>query len=808
MISGHSLSFRLFWLLALADFGGQAAAQSITLTYVGARTIATGTTVGGVEFGGISGISYNPYTDRFVAVTDDSRAAGASRLWTIALGYESTKFTSAAAESSMQLKTEGNLPLPLADTEGIAGNLDGSFYLSHEGLAAGSDPVSSIPPWILRFDGATGRRVPGDFPIVEWNFTGTVGQPATATDAAAPLLDGANNGTISGGHSYQAGPPGCGTALSIGAARVTTTFSPALVNNTQQVTMAAWIRPNVINPAIGNYVLGGIGFIRFSGSGQLNVGFFTSASWVEAAGGQPASWYVGAWNHVAATFDNGTVSLWVNGALVATNTTHANGGAAIAASASDWTGQFIVGGAPGDAGDFSYNGLVDEVRLLNFVQVAPYPTASSVRPEAALPVKFLPRDTSGNAVAPSASNQTSGVVSNLSLECLGITPSRRFLFTANEAALKQDYSGTYNSDSNQAQNSETRIVRFGGLPDDPSATQEKVYRADQGTLFFVVRRFNTVPEVLPVDDGGRLLVMERGLTANNTNTGSYRIRIYLVDFNQANATDVAGINALVGASYTRLTKTLLWESSSNMDNVEAMCWGRDIDGFRTLVLASDNNFSGAQASQFHVLRTNIPAVARRNLALTTAGSGSVGAAPPAAWYPDGAEVKVTATPSPAWTFDAWLGTSTDATNPLALTMDADKSLSARFLAPYDIWLKGHFTAQEIADSIITTPGADPDFDGMANLLESAAGLDPRARDTAGTPAADVSGGWFTLTYRRDASRTDITCQVESSGDLGQPGWLPISDEYVGNEGGFEWRRASVPLSEGRKFLRLKVGRLF
>ena len=183
-------------------------------------------------------------------------------------------------------------------------------------------------------------------------------------------------------------------------------------------------------------------------------------------------------------------------------------------------------------------------------------------------------------------------------------------------------------------------------------------------------------------------------------------------------------------------------------------------------------------------------------------------APPAAWYPDGAEVKVTATPSPAWTFDAWLGTSTDATNPLALTMDADKSLSARFLAPYDIWLKGHFTAQEIADSIITTPGADPDFDGMANLLESAAGLDPRARDTAGTPAADVSGGWFTLTYRRDASRTDITCQVESSGDLGQPGWLPISDEYVGNEGGFEWRRASVPLSEGRKFLRLRVRRLF
>lgn len=801
------LSVGLVLHLALGGFGGTAAAQDITLTYLGARSIATGTAVGGAEFGGISGLSYNPHTDRFVAVTDDSRAAGASRLWTIALGYDNTSFTSAAAESSVQLRTAGGLPLPLADTEGIAANLDGSFYLSHEGLAAGSDPVSSIPPWVWRFDGATGRRVPGDFPIVEWNFTGTAGQPAAATDAAAPLLDGANNGTISGGHSYQAGPPGLGTALSIGAARVTTTFTPSLINSTQQVTVAAWIKP--ATAANGNYVLGGASsFLRWSGD-KLNAGFYTQEyAWVECSGGNAPSWYVGAWNHVAATFDNGAVSLWVNGALVATNTTYANGGATIAASASDWTGQFNIGGAPWAAGDFSYNGLVDEVRLLNFVQAAPYPSAPSVRPEAALPVKFLPRDASGNPVAPGASNQTSGVVSNLSLECLGITPSRRFLFTANEAALRQDYNGTYNSDTNQAQNSETRIVRFGGLPDNPSATQEKVYRADQGTLFVFVRRFNTVPEVLPVDDGGRLLVMERGLTANNTNTGSYRIRIYLVDFNQANATDVAGINALVGASYTRLTKTLLWESSSNMDNVEAMCWGRDIEGFRTLVLASDNNFSTSQISQFHVLRTNIPAVARRNLALAADGSGSVAAVPSAPWYPDGAEVKVTATPSAAWTFEAWSGSTTGATNPLALTMDGDKSLAARFLAPYDMWLKGYFSAQEIADGIITAPDADPDHDGMANLLESAAGLDPRARDTDGMPEAGTSGGWFTLTYRRDPSRPDITCQVEASSDLGQTGWLPLPDEHVGNEGAFEWRRAAVPLSEGRQFLRLKVGRLF
>ncbi len=80
-------------------------------------------------------------------------------------------------------------------------------------------------------------------------------------------------------------------------------------------------------------------------------------------------------------------------------------------------------------------------------------TTGNKEADVALPVKFLPCDGSGNPVAPSASNQSSGVVSNLSLECLGITPSKKVLFTANEAALKQDYNGTFDGSTNQAQNS-------------------------------------------------------------------------------------------------------------------------------------------------------------------------------------------------------------------------------------------------------------------------------------------------------------------------------------------------------------------
>ena len=557
-----------------------------TLNYVGVQTIPTGTVVGGAEVGGLSGLSYNPYTDRFIAITDDSRSVGASRMWSLDLAYDGTTFSSATALFEVGLKKRDAIALPLTDAEGIAGNLDGSFYVSHEGLAAGTDATYSTPPWIYRFNGATGNK----------------------------------------------------------------------------------------------------------------------------------------------------------------------------------EGEVI------------------------------------------LPVKFLPRDSSGNSVAPSASNQSSGVVSNLSLECLGLTPSKKVIFTANEAALKQDYSGVYDNSTNQAQNSESRIVRFSSVPGSLVSGEEKVYQADQGTLFIFVRRFNTVPDILPVDDSGRMLVMERGLTQNNTSLGSYRIRIYEVDFNQPATTDVSGISSLVGVSYTKLTKTLLWESSTNMDNVEAMCFGRDVNGFRTLVLASDNNFNASQITQFHVFRTDIPAVSRRTLATGFIGNGSVTAAPSVAWYPDGSEVTLTAIAAANFTFTNWSGNLTGNSNPASLTMDADKAVTASFLSPYQNWRTGYFTPQEISSTQLSAPASDPDADGLQNLLEYALNLHPREASVTGLPSVGVNEGNLTLTYQKDTTKTDISYQLEVSGDL--TAWLAISDELISTNGMVETRRAGVPINGARKFLRLKITQLF
>ena len=57
--------------------------------------------------------------------------------------------------------------------------------------------------------------------------------------------------------------------------------------------------------------------------------------------------------------------LLVNGILVGSNTTYAGGGATLTAGSS-----FNLGGAAWDAGDYSYSGRIDDVRLMNVAVVA------------------------------------------------------------------------------------------------------------------------------------------------------------------------------------------------------------------------------------------------------------------------------------------------------------------------------------------------------------------------------------------------------------------------------------------------------
>jgi len=128
--------------------------------------------------------------------------------------------------------------------------------------------------------------------------------------------------------------------------------------------------------------------------------------------------------------------------------------------------------------------------------------------------------------------------------------------------------------------------------------------------------------------------------------------------------------------------------------------------------------------------------------------------------------------------------------------------------PVDIWRASHFDAAQLADAAISGDTADPDGDGLPNLLEYALGTAPLvathevplALDRTSSPPHALS-----LTFHRIAS-AGIRYEVEASSDLS--GWTTIwSSSGAQNIEGPVTVVDTVDLARApRRFLRLRVVR--
>ncbi|WP_309382988.1 right-handed parallel beta-helix repeat-containing protein [Cerasicoccus frondis] len=83
----------------------------------------------------------------------------------------------------------------------------------------------------------------------------------------------------------------------------------------------------------------------------------------------------------------------------------------------------------------------------------------------------------------------------------------------------------------------------------------------------------------------------------------------------------------------------------------------------------------------------------------------------------------------------------------------------------DIWRSEHFNETELADEAISGLFADPDGDGVINLLEYALNLNPRSRDVGPLVEAFLDGGAPAFAYDRLLQRDDLTYIFEVSDDL-------------------------------------------
>lgn len=199
-----------------------------------------------------------------------------------------------------------------------------------------------------------------------------------------------------------------------------------------------------------------------------------------------------------------------------------------------------------------------------------------------LPDKFMP----GDGV---------GVDGNLAFESLAMSPDNKMLWTATEAALKQDGSPSTLDDP-----SPSRMLAFHAPK--RQAMQEYVYMVEPIPLApDPAGSFadNGLVDLVVVDNGHTFLAMERSFAAGVGNT----VRLFEVKTDRA--TDVSDCFDLDDCDYTPVEKRRVLEINPFTvpapDNLEGVTFGPMLpDGRYTLIMVSDNNFNPhpIQTTQF------------------------------------------------------------------------------------------------------------------------------------------------------------------------------------------------------------------
>ncbi len=225
-----------------------------------------------------------------------------------------------------------------------------------------------------------------------------------------------------------------------------------------------------------------------------------------------------------------------------------------------------------------------------------YNRTGVVTGELPIPDKYLP------------DGSTTGVRGNLGFESLNFTPNKRYLVTANEGALVQD-----GPPAGETNGSLARILVYDLAQRE--AVAEYVYEVAPLAEPAVGFGVNGIVEVLPIDNHGTMLVMERSFSIGGSLGGGTGNNVKLFEISTAGATNVLGVDALYedGApiSYVPVSKREVFDFETATDtvyNIEGMTFGPRLDdGRHSLVIVSDDNFAlfSPDQTQFFVLAVDI-----------------------------------------------------------------------------------------------------------------------------------------------------------------------------------------------------------
>ncbi|MEI6537180.1 MAG: hypothetical protein WCN98_17695, partial [Verrucomicrobiaceae bacterium] len=136
---------------------------------------------------------------------------------------------------------------------------------------------------------------------------------------------------------------------------------------------------------------------------------------------------------------------------------------------------------------------------------------------------------------------------------------------------------------------------------------------------------------------------------------------------------------------------------------------------------------------------------------------------------------------------------------------ASQTFSITVYTPTQTWQRTYFTEAELANPAISGPLADPNNNGLSNLLEYAFHLDPKAQTTENRPTVTLDATFLSLSYTRNLAATDLTFTIEQSTNLMT--WTPVSPTIIilSDDGVTQRIKAEVPYNATPgMYLRLRV----
>jgi hypothetical protein len=125
--------------------------------------------------------------------------------------------------------------------------------------------------------------------------------------------------------------------------------------------------------------------------------------------------------------------------------------------------------------------------------------------------------------------------------------------------------------------------------------------------------------------------------------------------------------------------------------------------------------------------------------------------------------------------------------------------------PWQSWQASYFTPAELDDPLVSGAAADPERDGLANLIEYNTGLAPRAASARPLTITAATGAWK-LRFTRNLTATDATLTLMSSTTLAPGSWQPVTDpeSIVSEANGTRTVEVTVTSGDARRFFRLEA----